>query len=282
MCVDCRCGQSAPEPAAPQRLDLGERLLRRNDQQAAANRRRFTQAHLPVVNLLSAPGSGKTALLERLGRDWPRGTEPGAGPMPGPKAAPMPGPTAGPGSASRAPHARPPMAVIVGDLATDHDARRLWAAGLAAVQISTGQACHLEAGMVERGLQALEQDGVPLAGLELLVIENVGNLVCPAAYDLGESLRVVMVSVTEGEDKPLKYAASCHGADLVLINKIDLLGAVEFDLDQCRRHIARVAPRARVLALSARSGAGFSALRAALGLGLASDLAPVALPLLQP
>ena len=282
MCVDCRCGQSAPEPAVPQRLDLGERLLRRNDQQAAANRRRFTQAHLPVVNLLSAPGSGKTALLERLGRDWPRGTEPGAGHMPGPTGAPVPGPPAGPGSASRAPYARPPMAVIVGDLATDHDARRLWAAGLAAVQISTGQACHLEAGMVERGVQALEQDGVPLAGLELLVIENVGNLVCPAAYDLGESLRVVMVSVTEGEDKPLKYAASFHGADLVLINKIDLLGAVEFDLDQCRRHIARVAPRARVLALSARSGAGFSALRAALGLGLASDLAPVAQPLLQP
>ena len=255
MCVDCRCGQSAPEPAVGRRLDLGERLLQRNDQQAAANRRRFAEAQLPVVNLLSAPGSGKTALLERLGRDWPRGKDP---------------------------LARPPMAVIVGDLATDNDARRLWAAGLAAVQISTGQACHLEAGMVERGVLELEQHGVPLADLELLVIENVGNLVCPAAYDLGESLRVVMVSVTEGEDKPLKYAASFHGADLVLINKIDLLGAVEFDLDQCRRHIARVAPRARVLALSARSGAGFSALRAALGLGLASDLAPVALPVLQP
>lgn len=285
MCVDCRCGQSAPEPAAPQRLDLGERLLRRNDQQAAANRRRFTEAHLPVVNLLSAPGSGKTALLERLGRDWPREPDPGAGPTTPVPTAPLPGATGAtgvPASASRAPHARPPMAVIVGDLATDNDARRLWAAGLAAVQISTGQACHLEAAMVERGVQALEQDGVPLAGLELLVIENVGNLVCPAAYDLGESLRVVMVSVTEGEDKPLKYAASFHGADLVLINKIDLLGAVEFDLDQCRRHIARVAPRARVLALSARSGAGFSALRAALGLGLARDLAPVALPVLQP
>ena len=291
MCVDCRCGQSAPEPAAPQRLDLGERLLRRNDQQAAANRRRFTEAHLPVVNLLSAPGSGKTALLERLGRDWPREPDPGAGPTTPVPTAPLPGATGAtvdtgdtgvPASASRAPHARPPMAVIVGDLATNNDARRLWAAGLAAVQISTGQACHLEAGMVERGVQALEQDGVPLAGLELLVIENVGNLVCPAAYDLGESLRVVMVSVTEGEDKPLKYAASFHGADLVLINKIDLLGAVEFDLDQCRRHIARVAPRARVLALSARSGAGFSALRAALGLGLARDLAPVALPVLQP
>ena len=249
MCVDCRCGQSAPEPAVGRRLDLGERLLQRNDQQAAANRRRFAEAQLSVVNLLSAPGSGKTALLERLGRDWPWGKDP---------------------------LARPPMAVIVGDLATDNDARRLWAAGLAAVQISTGQACHLEAGMVERGVQALEQDGVPLAGLELLVIENVGNLVCPAAYDLGESLRVVMLSVTEGEDKPLKYAASFHGADLVLINKIDLLGALEFDLDQCRRHIARVAPRARVLALSARSGAGFSALRSALG------LAPAALAVLQP
>jgi hydrogenase nickel incorporation protein HypB len=170
--------------------------------------------------------------------------------------------------------------VIVGDLATDNDARRLWAAGLAAVQISTGQACHLEAGMVERGVLELEQHGVPLADLELLVIENVGNLVCPAAYDLGESLRVVMVSVTEGEDKPLKYAASFHGADLVLINKIDLLGAVEFDLDQCRRHIARVAPRARIVPVSARSGAGFSALRAALGLGL--DLAQAATPVLQP
>ncbi len=273
MCVDCRCGQSAPEPAVRRRLDLGERLLRRNDQQAAANRRRFAAAQLPVVNLLSGPGSGKTALLERLGRDWPRGAEPAAGPQ-------------APGSG--APAGRPPMAVIVGDLATDNDARRLWAAGLAAVQISTGQACHLEAGMVERGVQALEQDGVPLAGLELLVIENVGNLVCPAAYDLGESLRVVMVSVTEGEDKPLKYAASFHGADLVLINKIDLLGAVEFDLDQCRRHIARVAPRARVVALSARSGAGFSALRAALGLGrdggldLGLDLVQAATPVLQP
>jgi hydrogenase nickel incorporation protein HypB len=180
------------------------------------------------------------------------------------------------------------MAVIVGDLATDNDARRLWAAGLAAVQISTGQACHLEAGMVERGVLELEQHGVALAALELLVIENVGNLVCPAAYDLGESLRVVMVSVTEGEDKPLKYAASFHGADLVLINKIDLLGAVEFDLDQCRRHIARVAPRARIVPVSARSGAGFSALRAALGLGLDGggglglDLAQAATPVLQP
>jgi hydrogenase nickel incorporation protein HypB len=279
MCVDCRCGQSAPEPAAARRLDLGERLLRRNDQQAAANRRRFAAAQLPVVNLLSAPGSGKTALLERLARDWPSAR----GPKPRGATALASHP-----AGAIAPGARVPMAVIVGDLATDNDARRLWAAGLAAVQISTGQACHLEAGMVERGVLELEQEGVALAGLELLVIENVGNLVCPAAYDLGESLRVVMVSVTEGEDKPLKYAASFHGADLVLINKIDLLGAVEFDLDQCRRHIARVAPRARIVPVSARSGAGFSALRAALGLGrdaglgLGLDLAQAATPVLQP
>ena len=270
MCVDCRCGQNAPEPAAPRRLDLGERLLRRNDLRAAANRRRFRQAQLPVVNLLSAPGSGKTALLERLARDWPEARDPDS------RGATLQG--------RGAPNARPPMAVIVGDLATDNDARRLWAAGLAAVQISTGQACHLEAGMVERGVLELEQEGVALAGLELLVIENVGNLVCPAAYDLGESLRVVMLSVTEVEDKPRKYAASFHGADLVLINKIDLLGAVEFDLDQCRRPIARVAPRARIVPVSARSGAGLSALRGALGLvrdgGL--DLAQAAMPVLQP
>ena len=137
MCVDCRCGQNAPEPAAPRRLDLGERLLRRNDLRAAANRRRFRQAQLPVVNLLSAPGSGKTALLERLARDWPEARDPDS------RGATLQG--------RGAPNARPPMAVIVGDLATDNDARRLWAAGLAAVQISTGQACHLEAGMVERG-----------------------------------------------------------------------------------------------------------------------------------
>ncbi len=249
MCVDCNCGLAPVRPAPSRHLDLAERLLRRNDQQASANRQRFAQARLPVVNLLSAPGSGKTALLERLARDW---------------------------SGAHPDGARPPMAVIVGDLATDNDARRLWAAGLAAVQITTGQACHLEASMVERGLQALAQDGVDLAALELLVIENVGNLVCPAAYDLGESLRVVMVSVPEGEDKPLKYAASFHGADLVLINKIDLLGALAFDLDLCRRHIAQVAPRARIVPVSARSGAGFSVLRNALGLAQAPA------PLVQP
>jgi hydrogenase nickel incorporation protein HypB len=153
--------------------------------------------------------------------------------------------------------------VIVGDLATDNDARRLQAAGVQAVQITTGQACHLEAAMVERALAALPE---PLEALDLLVIENVGNLVCPAAYDLGEARRVVLLSVTEGEDKPLKYPATFHSADVVVISKCDLTEVVGFDRAHARRHIARVAPRARIVEVSARSGEGMAALLEALAL----------------
>lgn len=238
MCRDCHCDQAMPPPAAAtaatadqaRHIRLGQSLLVHNSALAAANRDRFARAGLPVVNLLSSPGSGKTALLERLGRQG--------------------------GQADR-------MAVIVGDLATDHDARRLQAAGLAAVQISTGQACHLEAGMVAAALERLQARGVRLEGLDLLVIENVGNLVCPAAYDLGESLRVVLLAVTEGEDKPLKYPAIFHSADLVVITKMDLAAVVGFDRPLAHAHIARVAPRARILEVSARSGAGLAAFRAA-------------------
>ncbi|MFM7360417.1 MAG: hydrogenase nickel incorporation protein HypB [Cyanobium sp.] len=146
------------------------------------------------------------------------------------------------------------MAVLVGDLATDLDARRLRAAGLAAVAITTGQACHLEAPMVAEGLHRLHHQGVELADLDLLVIENVGNLVCPAAYDLGEDLRVVLLGVGEGEDKPLKYPLMFRSADLVVISKIDLAGAVGFDRAAAHAAIARVAPRATVLEVSARTG----------------------------
>jgi len=258
MCSDCQCGLvDAPgpttEPAPAHRHDhephhhhhhhdtahrhgvavhdlpVGQRLLARNDQLAALNRQRFAEAGVRVVNLLSSPGSGKTALLEALAR-------------------------VGGGR----------MAVIVGDLATDNDARRLREAGVPAVQITTGQACHLEAAMVARAADELEAAGVPLASLDWLVIENVGNLVCPAAYDLGESLRVVLLSVTEGEDKPLKYPATFHSADLVLISKNDLAEAVGFDRERTHANVARVAPAARRLEVSARSGEGLAALTDAL------------------
>jgi len=238
MCRDCACGQPAPEPAtqaAPRQLPLHTALLQRNDAGAAALRQRFEAAGVTVVNLLSSPGSGKTALLEALARSQ---------------------------GCAEGPATR--LAVIVGDLATDNDARRLQAAGVPAVQITTGQACHLEAPMVVEGLHRLHHQGIALEQLELLVIENVGNLVCPGAYDLGESLRVVLLSTTEGEDKPLKYAPIFHGADLVLITKIDLAEAVGFDRAAAHAAIARVAPHARVLETSARSGAGLDALIVAL------------------
>jgi hydrogenase nickel incorporation protein HypB len=258
MCRDCACGQPAPE-ATPEphsttrELPLHTALLQRNDAQAAALRQRFAAAGVRVVNLLSSPGSGKTALLEALARHL----------------------AAGDGEPAR-------LAVIVGDLATDNDARRLRAAGLAAAAITTGQACHLEVPMVEEGLHRLQHQGVALEQLELLVIENVGNLVCPGAYDLGESLRVVLVSTTEGEDKPLKYAPIFHGADLVLITKIDLAEVVEFDRAAAHAAIARVAPHARVLETSARTGAGLDALLNLLGLASSQPSGQPSAPALVP
>ena len=234
MCGTCACGQLDPpvlpviaEPE-PRQVRVARRLLEHNDAHAAANRERFGRAGVRVLNLISSPGSGKTALLERLARDWP---DAGA------------------------------MAVLVGDLATDLDARRLRAAGLSAVPITTGQACHLEAAMVERGVEALAAGGLPLADLAWLLIENVGNLVCPAAYDLGEHLRVVLLAVGEGEDKPLKYPAIFRSADVVVISKIDLADAVGFDRAAAYSALAQVAPQAAVVEVSARSGAGIERLR---------------------
>lgn len=223
MCGTCACG--SPEP--PRRVQLEQHLLAHNDALAATNRDRFDRSGVRALNLLSSPGSGKTALLERLAAEQPRA---GA------------------------------MAVLVGDLATDLDARRLRAAGLPAVALTTGHTCHLDASMVARGLDALEADGTALADLRWLMIENVGNLVCPAAYRLGEHQRWVLLSVTEGEDKPLKYPAMFRSADRVVITKLDLAAAVGFDPAAARRAITAVAPQAQVLAVSARSGEGIDAL----------------------
>jgi hydrogenase nickel incorporation protein HypB len=265
----------------PRRIALEQRVLAHNDRQAALNRERFRRAGVLVVNLLSAPGSGKTSLLERLARLAPPASAPpsaAAAPQEGQSRAcgsgrqPWRRPSAGrSGTAApaddqplagwsagtaAAPAAGLRQAVIVGDLATDNDARRLRSAGLAAVQISTGQGCHLEASQVAAALDRLEQRGAALADLDLLWIENVGNLVCPAAYDLGEQLRLVLLAAGEGEDKPLKYPALFHSADVVLISKVDLAAAVRFRRRQAHRAIRRVAPQARIVEASARTGEG--------------------------
>ena len=232
MCTTCNCGQAGlleAEPAvvsvaasSPHRLELAASLLSRNDALAAALRQRFEAAGVRAINLLSSPGSGKTALLEWLGRHWAEH------------------------------HA---MAVVVGDLATDNDARRLQAAGARAVQIRTGDLCHLDAALVDRAFAQLDCQGI-----DLLVIENVGNLVCPTAFDLGEERRVAILSVTEGEDKPLKYPALFRSADAVLINKSDLAEAVGFDRSSAIANLQAIAPQAELFELSARSGDGLDAL----------------------
>ncbi|HRT04249.1 MAG TPA: hydrogenase nickel incorporation protein HypB [Kiritimatiellia bacterium] len=198
-------------PVQKSALELNQRL-------ADQNRGWFRAKGLKVFNLLSSPGSGKTALLERTLRALPR------------------------------------AAAIVGDLQTENDADRLRATGAQAVQIVTGATCHLDAHMVAHALEKLD-----VAGLETLFIENVGNLVCPASYDLGETKRVVLLSVTEGEDKPLKYPVIFRNADLVLVTKTDLAAAVGFDREKALAAIRQTAPRAQILEVSARTGAGCDA-----------------------
>lgn len=204
-------------PAPPRRVDLHVNLLQRNTQQALQNRIHFQQHGVLAVNLLSAPGSGKTAFLEQLASLWPQ----------------------------------QPVGVIVGDLATDNDAQRLAKAGARAIQIRTGDRCHLDAALIANALTQLNHND-----LTLLMIENVGNLVCPAAFDLGEKLRVVLLSVTEGEDKPLKYPALFKSADAVLINKSDLAEVVGFDHQAVITNLEMIAPQAKRFEVSARTGQG--------------------------
>jgi hydrogenase nickel incorporation protein HypB len=206
---------------APHRTVVVERsLLGRNAARAERNRARFSGRGVAVINVLSSPGSGKTALLARTLGDLAL---------------------------------RVRAAVVVGDVATDNDARRLAAAGVEVVQVTTGGVCHLEAGMVARAVERLD-----LGRLDLLVIENVGNLVCPAAFDLGEHVRVVLLSVTEGEDKPLKYPAAFTGADAIVITKTDLAAATGFDRETALASVRRVAPSSAVFELSARGGEGLA------------------------
>jgi hydrogenase nickel incorporation protein HypB len=195
-------------------------ILARNNRLADGNRRYLRDRGVFALNLVSSPGSGKTTLLERTLADL---------------------------SASLR------CAVIEGDQQTDNDARRIAAAGVAVKQINTGAGCHLDAHMVGHAMEAL-----PIADLDILFIENVGNLVCPAAFDLGEAHKVVVLSVTEGEDKPLKYPQMFHAADVMLLNKIDLLPYLDFDLEQCLEMARRVSPNIRIFQVSAKSGAGMA------------------------
>jgi len=197
-------------------------MLHENDHQAGHNRAHFDAANVLAVNLMSSPGAGKTSLLE---------------------------------ATIRALGARLSVAVIEGDLETENDARRIRAAGAPAVQITTGNACHLDANMVHAALHTLD-----LSSIDVLFIENVGNLVCPAAFDLGQHRNVVLLSVTEGDDKPEKYPVMFRCADLMAITKLDLMAAVgDFDPALAKTHLRELANAAPVLEISARSGTGMDA-----------------------
>jgi hydrogenase nickel incorporation protein HypB len=201
-------------------VDLHERILAANEVAARHNRDRFATLEVLAINLMGSPGSGKTALLEA--------------------------------SARAASNQGVSIAALSGDLATDRDGERLRAAGIPAATITTGSACHLDAAMVHRAL-----DDIAWAGRDLLFIENVGNLVCPAVYDLGQAANVVVLSVTEGEDKPLKYPVMFHKADLVVLTKADLLPHLP---DVCvasfKEALGRVMPQPRLIVVSSRTGQG--------------------------
>ena len=199
-------------------VEVRAKVMKQNDLLAHALRERFKASGVSVVGLVSSPGSGKTAFLEKLLEALTRDFR---------------------------------VAALVGDLATENDAARLRRATPNVRQISTGTICHLDAQMIERAL-----DGWQLDTLDFLFIENVGNLVCPSSYDLGEELRLVLLSATEGEDKPLKYPTIFNSSDVAIITKMDLAEAADFDLAAARRNIESVRPGMRIFEVSAKTGSG--------------------------
>jgi len=229
MCIDCGCPQPGHhhhehehpdhgQPHGKRILRIEEDLLAKNNRLAAGNRERFAGCGLLVLNLVSSPGSGKTSILERTLSDLKDQLG---------------------------------FAVLEGDQQTANDADRIAATGGPAHQINTGAGCHLDAHMVGHGVEHFD-----LARLDVLMIENVGNLVCPASFDLGEDHKVAVLSITEGEDKPLKYPQMFQAADLMLINKLDLLPYLRFDLERCKRYARQVNPRIEIIELSCHSGEG--------------------------
>jgi hydrogenase nickel incorporation protein HypB len=202
------------------RVPLEQKVLSENDRIAASLRERFREHDVFCVNLISSPGSGKTSLLERTLAVLPQNAR---------------------------------VAVLTGDIQTENDATRLKRFGFPVKQITTGGTCHLDARMIDRHLADWN-----LEDLDILFIENVGNLVCPASYDLGEAAKIVVLSVTEGEDKPLKYPSIFFKSELLVLNKIDLLPYVPFDPDACEENARKVHPNMHSLRVSSLTGAGFS------------------------
>ncbi len=205
----------------PRILDVRKKILNKNDQLAQDLRADFARHGILVANLVSSPGAGKTELLRRTMADLSQTFTPAA---------------------------------VTGDLATENDAGRLAESGALAKQILTGTMCHLEADMVTNAISAWD-----LAALDFLFIENVGNLVCPGDFDLGEDVRVMLIATTEGEDKPLKYPTLINTADVVVINKMDIAEAVECDVPLLERNIHEVRPGAEIFKVSAKTGAGMDA-----------------------
>ncbi|MCU7549142.1 hydrogenase nickel incorporation protein HypB [Chitinophagaceae bacterium LB-8] len=225
MCATCGCDVSRHHHHEPHehshsrtKVDLQQDILLENNSLAERNRGYFQAKNILALNLVSAPGSGKTSLLERTLKDLNREID---------------------------------FSVIEGDQQTTHDADRIHATGTKVVQINTGKGCHLDAHMILHALQGLKS-----TENSILFIENVGNLVCPAMFDLGEKERVVIVSVTEGEDKPLKYPDMFHTSTLCIINKIDLLPYVPYNLEKAKEYIHQVKPEMQILEVSCTNGEG--------------------------
>ena len=234
MCIDCGCGSSADhhhhdhehhhhhdhdhDHGQGKTISIEEDLLAKNNRLANNNRQLFQEKGLLVLNLVSSPGSGKTTILETTLKALQNDLG---------------------------------FAVLEGDQQTNNDADRIAATGVPAHQINTGAGCHLDAHMVGHGVEHFDLDKT-----DVLMIENVGNLVCPASFDLGEDCKVAVLSVTEGEDKPLKYPQMFRASNLMLINKLDLMPYLCFDLEKCREYAERVNPEIEIIELSCYSGEG--------------------------
>lgn len=221
MCITCGCDQPEHTHAVEStHVHIEADLMAENATYANDNREFFTKNYLAVFNIVASPGAGKTMLLEATAKTLKNAM---------------------------------PLTVIVGDQATENDAKRLKQHGVNALQIFTNKICHLDAHMISHAIEELDLSVSPF-----LFIENVGNLICPALFDLGEHYRIVLLSVTEGEDKPLKYPYMFGSADLVVLTKIDLLPYLNFNLEQCLENIKTVNPKADILQLSATNSVGFS------------------------